>query len=221
MAGRTSPASRGRAASTSRGAATNRARQPARQPARKAAPRKATRPRSAARARPSMGSAVATGLGRGAGALWMGLAHSVGWAARGVGRQAATAKEIDPEHRRDGAGLLLLGLAILVGVAVWFGSAGPVGQWLADSTHLFLGGLAVLLPLLLLYGAIRLMRKPADPEHRGRTLVGWTAIVIATAALLHVSQRPDEATFDEAGGLLGYAFGALLERAVTAWVAVP
>lgn len=168
-----------------------------------------------------MGSAVATGLGRGVGALWMGLAHSVGWAARGVGRQAATAKEIDPEHRRDGAGLLLLGLAILVGVAVWFGSAGPVGQWLADSTHLFLGGLAVLLPLLLLYGAVRLMRKPADPEHRGRTLVGWTAIVIATAALLHVSQRPDEGTFDEAGGLLGYAFGALLERAVTAWVAVP
>nr|WP_221378667.1 DNA translocase FtsK 4TM domain-containing protein [Actinoplanes polyasparticus] len=222
MAGRTSPASRGRAASTTRGAATNRARQPARQPARKTPPRKATRPRSAARARPSMGSAVATGVGRGLGALWMGLAHSVGWAARGVGRQAATAKEIDPEHRRDGAGLLLLGLAILVGVAVWFGSAGPVGKWLADSTHLFLGGLAVLLPLLLLYGAVRLMRKPADPEHRGRTLVGWTAIVIATAALLHVSQRPDDgAAMERAGGLLGYAFGALLERAVTAWVAVP
>ncbi|MCY1145179.1 DNA translocase FtsK [Actinoplanes sp. Pm04-4] len=222
MAGRTSPASRGRAAST-RGSATNRARQPARQPARKPAARKpATRARSAARTRPSMGSAVATGVGRGLGALWMGLAHSVGWAARGVGRQAATAKEIDPEHRRDGAGLLLLGLAILVGVAVWFGSAGPVGQWLADSTHLFLGGLAVLLPLLLLYGAVRLMRKPADPEHRGRTLVGWTAIVISTAALLHISQRPTgEGSLDNAGGLLGYAFGALLERAVTAWVAVP
>ncbi|MBB4697376.1 FtsK/SpoIIIE family DNA translocase [Paractinoplanes abujensis] len=227
MAGRTSPASRGRAASTPRGAATSRARQPAaRQPARKAA--KATKParpaarRSAARARPSMGSAIATGMGRGLGAVWMGLAHSVGWAARGVGRQAATAKEIDPEHRRDGAGLLMLGLAILVGVAVWANSAGPVGQWLADSTHLFLGGLAVFLPLLLLYGAIRLMRKPADPEHRGRSVVGWTALVIATAALLHISERPtDDVGITKAGGLLGYAFGALLERAVTAWVAVP
>jgi DNA segregation ATPase FtsK/SpoIIIE, S-DNA-T family len=152
----------------------------------------------------------------------MGLAHSVGWAARGVGRQAATAKEIDPEHRRDGAGLLLLGLAILIGVAVWMGSAGPVGQWLADATRLFFGGLAVLLPLLLLYGAVRLMRRAADPEHRGRTLVGWTAIILATAALLHIAQRPADAlTLDKSGGLLGYAVGGLLERAVTAWVATP
>jgi S-DNA-T family DNA segregation ATPase FtsK/SpoIIIE len=168
-----------------------------------------------------MGSALASGIGRGIGTLWMGLAHSVGWAARGVGKQAATAKEIDPEHRRDGAGLLLLGLAILVGVAVWAGSAGPVGRWLADAVRLFLGGLAVLLPLLLLYGAIRLMRRPSDPEHRGRSLVGWTAIILATAALLHIAQQPDEVDLDRAGGLLGAGVGGLLERAVTAWVAVP
>jgi S-DNA-T family DNA segregation ATPase FtsK/SpoIIIE len=165
---------------------------------------------------------VAGGVGRGVGALWMGLAHSVGWVARGVGRQAATAKEIDPEHRRDGAGLLMLGLAILVGVAVWAGSAGPVGTWLADAIRLFFGGLAVLLPLLLLYGAVRLMRKPADPEHRGRTVVGWSAIIVATASLLHVAQRPaDDVEMTNSGGLIGYGVGALLERAVTAWVAVP
>jgi S-DNA-T family DNA segregation ATPase FtsK/SpoIIIE len=152
----------------------------------------------------------------------MGLAHSVGWMARGVGRQAATARDIDPEHRRDGAGLLLLGLSILVAVAVWAGSAGPVGTWLADSVRLFFGGLAVFLPLLLLYGAIRLMRKPADPEHRGRSLVGWGALVVATASLLHVSRRPtDNLALTKAGGLLGYGVGELLERAVTAWVAVP
>ncbi|HEY0000569.1 MAG TPA: DNA translocase FtsK [Actinoplanes sp.] len=225
MAGRTSPASRGRAASTSRGTATNRARQPARQPARRPArknTRPAARPRSASRNRPSVGAVLATGAGQALGALWMGLAHSVGWVARGVGRQAATAKEIDPEHRRDGAGLLTLGLAILVGVAVWAGSAGPVGTWLADSVRLFFGGLAVLLPLLLLYGAVRLMRKPADPEHRGRTLVGWTAIIVATASLLHLAQRPaDDVAMDRAGGLLGFGVGGLLARAVTGWVAVP
>jgi S-DNA-T family DNA segregation ATPase FtsK/SpoIIIE len=152
----------------------------------------------------------------------MGLAHSVGWAARGLGRQAATAKEIDPEHRRDGAGLLLLGLAILVGVAVWAGSAGPVGKWLADSVRLFFGGLSVLLPLLLLYAAIRLMRKPADPEHRGRSVVGWTALIVSTAGLLHIAQQPaDDIEMNNSGGLIGYGVGALLERAVTAWVAVP
>jgi S-DNA-T family DNA segregation ATPase FtsK/SpoIIIE len=169
-----------------------------------------------------VGAALASGVGRGVGALWMGLAHSVGWMARGVGRQAATARDIDPEHRRDGAGLLLLGLSILVAVAVWAGSAGPVGTWLADSVRLFFGGLAVFLPLLLLYAAIRLMRKPADPEHRGRSLVGWGALVIATASLLHLSRQPaDDVAVTKAGGLLGYGVGALLQRAVTAWVAVP
>jgi DNA segregation ATPase FtsK/SpoIIIE, S-DNA-T family len=226
MAGRTPPASRGRAASTPRGAASSRARQPAaRQPARKAATRKAARPAARTRTvarRPTLGAVIATGLGRSVGVLWMGLAHSVGWAARGVGRQAATAREIDAEHRRDGAGLLMLGFAILVSVAVWVGSAGPVGQWLSDTVRLFFGGLAVLLPFLLFYGAIRLMRKPADPEHRGRSLVGWTAIVIATASLMHVAERPgDDVAMDRAGGLVGYGVGALLERAVTVWVAVP
>ncbi|GGK90539.1 cell division protein FtsK [Mangrovihabitans endophyticus] len=154
--------------------------------------------------------------------LWMGVAHSVGWAARGVGRQAATARDIDPEHRRDGAGLLMLGLAILVGVAVWAGSAGPVGTRVADAVRLFFGGLAVLLPLLLLYGAVRLMRKPADPEHRGRSLVGWSTIVMAAAGLLHIAQRPDgDVEISGAGGLIGYGVGGLLERAVTGWVAVP
>ncbi len=161
-------------------------------------------------------------MGRGVGALWMGVAHSVGWVARGVGRQAATAKEIDPEHRRDGAGLLMLGLAILVGVAVWAGSAGPLGARLADALRLFLGSLAVLLPLLLLYGAIRLMRKPADPEHRGRSVVGWSALVISTASLLHVAQRPaEDVEMTGSGGLIGFGVGSLLENAVTAWVAVP
>jgi DNA segregation ATPase FtsK/SpoIIIE, S-DNA-T family len=152
----------------------------------------------------------------------MGLAHSVGWMARGVGRQAATAKEIDPEHRRDGAGLLLLGLAILVGVAVYAGSAGPLGTWVADAVRLFFGGLSVLLPILLLYGAVRLMRRPADPEHRGRSLVGWSALIVSTASLLHIAQHPaDDVEMNNSGGLIGYGVGALLERAVTAWVAVP
>jgi S-DNA-T family DNA segregation ATPase FtsK/SpoIIIE len=167
-------------------------------------------------------SGVGYAMGRGAGALWMGLAHSVGWAARGVGRQAATAKEIDPEHRRDGAGLLMLGAAILIGVAVYTGSAGPVGTWLADAVRLFFGGIAALLPLLLLYGAVRLMRRPADPEHRGRSVVGWSALIVSAAGLLHIARHPvDDTGMDAAGGLIGFGVGGLLERAVTAWVAVP
>ncbi|MEV4282719.1 DNA translocase FtsK [Actinoplanes xinjiangensis] len=224
MAGRTPPAGRSRAASTTRGAAVNRARQPAARKATgkttgKAAARKPAARRPAVRKSPA---AVGPGITRGLGSLWLGVAGGVGWLARGAGRQAASARSIGPEHRRDGAGLLLLGVAILSAVAVWAGSAGPVGLWVADMVRLFLGSLAVLLPLLLFYGSIRLMRQPVDPEHRGRTLVGWTAIIVATAALLHISgPRSDNPTVDQAGGLLGFGIGGLLERAVTDWVAVP
>jgi S-DNA-T family DNA segregation ATPase FtsK/SpoIIIE len=152
----------------------------------------------------------------------MGLAHSVGWLVRGVGRQAATARDLDPEHRRDGAGLLVLGLAILLAVSVWFSSGGPVGEWLGTATRLFLGALAVGLPVLLIYGAVRLMREPTEPEHRGRGLVGWTALLAASASLLHLARRPtDVPEMELAGGLVGRGLGGALERLVTGWVAVP
>jgi DNA segregation ATPase FtsK/SpoIIIE, S-DNA-T family len=152
----------------------------------------------------------------------VGLAHAVGWVVRAAGRQAATARELDQEHRRDGGGLLLLGLAILTGVAIWLSSAGPVGQRIADSARLFLGAIAVVLPLLLLIGAYRLMRQPPDPAHRGRGLVGWSALILSTAALLHIVQRPVEpAERDYAGGLIGAVLGGPLEEAVTRWVALP
>ncbi|MEU4621562.1 DNA translocase FtsK [Actinoplanes sp. NPDC023801] len=219
MAGRTPPAGRSRAASTTRGAAVNRARQPARKATGKAAARKPAAKRPAVRKQPPV---VGPSIARGVGSLWLGMAGGVGWLARGAGRQAASAKSIGPEHRRDGAGLFMLGIAILIAVAVWAGSAGPVGVWVADMVRLFLGNLSVLLPLLLFFGAIRLMREPADPEHRGRSLVGWTAIIVATAALLHISgPASDNPRVDQAGGLLGFGIGGLLERAVTAWVAVP
>src|SRR5215468_1512677 len=54
--------------------------------------------------------------------LWMGLAHGAGWAARAVGEKAAQARELEDEHRRDGLGLLGLGVALLLAVALWFGS---------------------------------------------------------------------------------------------------
>ncbi|MEV5765925.1 DNA translocase FtsK 4TM domain-containing protein [Micromonospora sp. NPDC052213] len=210
MAGRTSQASRRRGASP-RGTTNSRARQPAKKTARAA-------PRRRPAARPSPGLLV----GRAVGALWMGLAHGVGWAFRAAGRQAASARGLDPEHRRDGAGLLVFGLALLSAVAIWFSGAGPVGEQLADTVRLFLGAIAIVVPVLLMIGAWRLMREPGDPEHRGRGLVGWGSMLVATAAMLHIGQNPvDAVQRDFAGGLVGAGVGSLLERAVTAWVAVP
>lgn len=152
----------------------------------------------------------------------MGLAHGMGWAVRAAGRQAASARDLDPEHRRDGAGLLMFGLALLSAVALWLSGAGPVGAQLADTIRLFLGAISVVVPVLLMIGAWRLMRQPADPEHRGRGLIGWGSLLVSTAALLQIGQNPaDTLERDFAGGLVGAGVGGLLERAVTAWVAVP
>ncbi|WP_406067271.1 DNA translocase FtsK [Micromonospora sp. NBC_01638] len=210
MAGRTPQASRRRGASP-RGGTNSRVRQPAKKT--RAPVRRRTAP-----ARP--GPAVY--VGRAVGALWMGLAHGMGWAVRAAGRQAASARDLDPEHRRDGAGLLLFGLALLTAVALWFSGAGPVGARLADSIRLFLGAISVVVPVLLMIGAWRLMRQPADPEHRGRGLIGWGSLLVSTAALLQIGQDPaNPLQRDFAGGLVGAGVGGLLERAVTAWVAVP
>ncbi|MEV4532303.1 DNA translocase FtsK 4TM domain-containing protein [Asanoa sp. NPDC049518] len=212
MPGRATQTNRRRTATSSRASTTTRGRTTNTKPTTRARP-------TYQRRRPN---GVGVLVGRAGGALWMGLAHSVGWMVRGLGRQAATARELDPEHRRDGAGLLLLGLAILTSVAVWFSSAGPVGQRIEDGMRLFIGAIAVALPVLLLFWAVRLMRPLVEPEHRGRGLVGWGSVLVAAAGILHISQSPiDTAQRDHAGGLIGAAVGSALERAFTQWVAVP
>src|SRR4029450_12412681 len=130
--------------------------------------------------------------------------------ARAAGRQAAAARGLDREHRRDGAGLAMFAVALVLAVAVWFSGAGPFGVWLAGTTRLLVGVVATALPLLLLVGAVRLMRAPAEPAHRGRGVVGWTALIVAAAGLLHLSRHaPTEvALTDRAGGLLGRGGGA-------------
>ncbi|RAO62929.1 DNA translocase FtsK [Micromonospora saelicesensis] len=116
----------------------------------------------------------------------------------------------------------MFGLALLSAVALWLSGAGPVGARLADTIRLFLGAISVVVPVLLMIGAWRLMRQPADPEHRGRGLIGWGSLLVSTAALLQIGQDPaDPLERDFAGGLVGAGVGGLLERAVTAWVAVP
>src|SRR6266540_3179836 len=198
MAGRTSQASRGR--SSARGSARGRGM--------------------------SNGSLVMIPfglLGRAMIGLWMALAHTFGWLVRAVGRQAATARELDPEHRRDGGGLVMLALAILTAVAVWFQAGGPLGYWVSRSTRFAFGAVAAALPILLVVGGVKLMRAPGDPAHRGRAVVGWTALFTSVSGLFHLaSGRPNAIKqMLSAGGLLGRAGGGLVTEAAPPAVAVP
>jgi S-DNA-T family DNA segregation ATPase FtsK/SpoIIIE len=161
--------------------------------------------------------------------LWMGAAHAVGWVVRLLGRNAAVARDLDRGHRRDGAGLLLIALAIVLAVAVWFDGAGPIGAWLARTTHLTVGAIAMALPLALLVGAVVLMREPGVDEAtgeerggRGHGLVGWGALIVGGAGVLHLakSQPTTMTQLDRAGGVVGRGVGNALAAAVTAPVAL-
>ncbi|MEU6249781.1 DNA translocase FtsK [Glycomyces sp. NPDC047010] len=155
--------------------------------------------------------------------LWVGTARTTGWMARSVGKEAATAREIDPAHRRDGLGLLLVATAIVLACAVWFDVAGPVGERFAFILDWLLGLATRALPVLLVLWGIRVMRlEPPEGAH-GRSLVGWTAIWAASLGLLHlISGLPaDMGERMVAGGQLGWLVGGGLALAVSAYVAFP
>jgi S-DNA-T family DNA segregation ATPase FtsK/SpoIIIE len=161
-------------------------------------------------------------IGVGIAGLWMGLAHAVGWVVRAIGRKAATARELDRSHQRDGGGLLLIGLGIVFSVAVYSGGAGPFGRFVAGYTRFCIGAITMALPPLLLLGGIWLKREPAEEGPRGRGLVGWTSLLIATSGLLHIgkAQPTDPLSMEAAGGWLGRLVGGGLAAAVTSVVAV-
>ena len=66
---------------------------------------------------------LATGIGRALRAVYLGIAHLCGAVVRSIG---STARDLDPEHRRDGIGLGLVGLSVIVSAAVWWQLPGAV-----------------------------------------------------------------------------------------------
>lgn len=102
------------------------------------------------------------------GSVWMGLAHLVGGATRGIG---SSAKNLDPALRRDGAGLALVGLAIVIGASVWADLAGAVPDLVRTAVTGLVGAAAIVVPVLLLMSAWRLMRSPGDDGQIGRAHV--------------------------------------------------
>ncbi|SDC30769.1 DNA segregation ATPase FtsK/SpoIIIE, S-DNA-T family [Actinokineospora iranica] len=150
---------------------------------------------------------------------WGLLAKGVGSIARAIGRT----KELDPAHRRDGAGFALLALGVVLGAAVWWGAAGQVGGWLEYGVRTVVGALTMALPLVLLVIGVAMMRSDPQPEKRPRLVVGSLLMLLALLGILHVftGLPADNDGRMYAGGALGYLSGGLLAKGVTAWVAIP
>jgi DNA segregation ATPase FtsK/SpoIIIE, S-DNA-T family len=157
--------------------------------------------------------------------LWMGLAHTVGAAARALGRNA---RDLDPAHRRDGAGLAALGLAILLAAVTWWHMSNVVGRALSAAVRDGFGSAAWVLPVMLALLAWRYLRHPDRNADTARMLIGWIALIIGGLGLVHIAHGTPRLTGPHglaavrgAGGVIGYAVSAPLVAGVTPWVATP
>ena len=162
-------------------------------------------------------------FGNGIAALWRALARLVGGIVRAIGRNAASARDIEVEHRRDGAGLAMLALALVTGLAVWFDAAGPVGTAVTTGSRLALGNGAVLLPLVLAAGGIHLVRAPGNPESRGRVMVGVLALSLSVLGLFDLwggSPRTGQAR-EHAGGAVGALAAQPVARGLGEMLTIP
>jgi S-DNA-T family DNA segregation ATPase FtsK/SpoIIIE len=176
---------------------------------------------AARRPAPARQSSLSAGAWRAASGTWSLLARGAGGLARSVARPQEN-EPLAPEHRRDGVGLAVLGLAIVIGAAAWTTGIGPVGVALADGVRWAVGSLVMALPVVLFLVAVRLLRHPPRPETRGRLMIGWLCVVAAVLGTAHVV-GPDAAPADGrtgAGGLVGWLVGTPLEAGLGPVVSV-
>ncbi|MDR3107077.1 MAG: hypothetical protein LBU05_02595, partial [Bifidobacteriaceae bacterium] len=147
------------------------------------------------------------------------MAHGVGAGMRRFGRDA---RGLPSEHRRDGAGLALICLALVVAAQTWFGLSGAAGgaiEWVVAGSF---GVLGKALPVVLVFLAVRLMRHPEQIEDNGRISIGFSALIIALAALIHIGcgQPSPRGHWDRiqaaggAAGLVGTPLAALVTPVV-------
>ncbi|MCX6467248.1 MAG: DNA translocase FtsK [Pseudonocardiales bacterium] len=210
MAGRTT-ASGGTGRSTG---ARSSGRPAARRPSggtRKPAPRKRAPARRPPPRRDLLDKAI-DGVGRGIASL-----------GRSTGRAVGRAREIDPEHRRDGLGVAFVVLALITAAGVWWGAGGPVGQWLSGAVAAVVGRGAVVLPVVLLAVGLLLAFAPAQPETRPRKAVGSLLLCLGVLGLVHLAAGApvEPADWGSGGGAVGYLAATPLATGLSVFVAVP
>ncbi len=121
-------------------------------------------------------------------------------------------------------GLLLIGLAAVVGASVWLDIAGPIGRAIDDGAHWVIGAGALILPAALVVAAVALMLDVRhDPAVRTRVLIGVAIIAAGMLGLVHVlaGNPSDWQGRTIAGGIIGAVLGGSLAAGFSSYVAVP
>jgi DNA segregation ATPase FtsK/SpoIIIE, S-DNA-T family len=159
-------------------------------------------------------------IGRVIAGAWMVAAGSLGYVVRSFGRGA---RDLDPHHRRDGIGLLTLGLAVVLAGGLWARMNNMAGREIQTVVAGGFGSLAWVAPVLVALLAWRFLRHPDRNSQTMRAAIGWTALLLGAAGLLDLAKgRPhpsDGATaLHKAGGIVGFAIAGPLAKALSPWV---
>ncbi len=166
-----------------------------------------------------------TALGHGVAAIWLGIAHAVGATARRIGRSA---RDLEPEHRRDGLGLFLFGIALISAAAVWWQLPGAIMEGTRTVVAGSVGKVGWLVPLMLVWIGWRNLRDPETNGPAGRQVIGWVALAFGVLGVVHIAAgnphpvAGDASDLQDAGGAVGYVVSSLmLDLLRTAYVVVP
>jgi DNA segregation ATPase FtsK/SpoIIIE, S-DNA-T family len=130
---------------------------------------------------------------------------------------------LEPEHRRDGLALGLVGLAVVVAAAVWWTAGGPIGAGLQQALGALFGAASVTLPVVLAAVGVTLMRTEPNPTARPRRTLGTLWLTLGTLGLWHLAAGApaDAAGRSRAAGMVGFLAADPLADGFTIWVAAP
>jgi S-DNA-T family DNA segregation ATPase FtsK/SpoIIIE len=138
-------------------------------------------------------------------------------------RQLGVNLRIPRAERRDGLGLTLLVMAVIVALASWWQLSAAPFVWLSDVLRVLFGMGTVLIPLGLGINAWRMFRHPQEHRANNRIAIGEFVILTGVSGVLEAAAHAPavlSAASSSAGGLLGALTGGAIARCATSIPAI-
>jgi DNA segregation ATPase FtsK/SpoIIIE, S-DNA-T family len=130
-------------------------------------------------------------------------------------QQKTTVRQILSPHARDAFGIVLVVVALLAVLGVWFDAAGPVGDLLTWMLRGSLGVVAVAFPIVAIYWGILLLRDTAR-EDRVRMFIGFSVLGLGALGIVSLlGGKPGPRDGYDAVAVAGGVLGAVVAHPLT------